>query len=335
MLNAINNSANIGHVFVAAAGNSNVNIDASAFYPAAYTSANIIAVLATDNNDNRASFSNYGATRVDVGAPGVNIRSTIRNSRYAYFNGTSMATPHVAGLAALLYGRNPSWTWSQVKDRIMTTTRPVASIATRCVTGGVINAEAAIGGSGGNTAPSVSISSPANGSTHNQGASITFTGSATDAQQGNMAASLIWTSNLNGQIGTGGSFASSALSGGVHVITASVTDAGGLTGSASVTITVIGAPAPPSSCLTTAVTAGFAQITWLDNSNNETSFEIQRERRDTVNLIWVETTNFPGIAANSTSYLQFVTAGQRYRFRVRAVNGAGASAWSNWSAANF
>ena len=335
LLNAINNSANIGHVFLAAAGNNNTNIDVSPFYPAAYTSVNLIAVAATDNNDNRASFSNYGATRVDVGAPGVNIRSTIRNSSYAYFNGTSMATPHVAGLAGLLYGRNPSWTHQQIKAQIMDTARPVSALAGRCVTGGVINTQAAIGGSGGNTAPIVSISAPANGSTHNEGASITFTGSATDVQQGNMSASLIWTSNLQGQIGTGASFATTALGGGVHVITASVTDSGNLTGSASVTITVVGAPVAPSNCVATAITNGFAQVTWLDNSNNETGFELQRERRDTVNLIWIETTNFGPVAANSTSFLQFVTAGQRYRYRVRAINAAGASAWSNWHANNF
>lgn len=335
MLNAINASANIGHVFVAAAGNSNVNIDASASYPAAYSSANLIAVLATDNNDNRASFSNYGATRVDVGAPGVNILSSVRGTGYAYFNGTSMATPHVAGLAALLYGRNPAWTYSDVKTQIMNTARPVASLSGRCVTGGVINAQAAIGGSGGNTAPSVSISSPANGSTHAQGANITFTGAASDAQQGNMTASLVWTSNLSGQIGTGGSFSTTALVGGVHVITATVTDSGGLIGSASITITVIGAPAPPSNCVATAITSGLAQVTWLDNSNNENNFEIQRERRDVANAVWIETTNIGPIAANSTSYLEFVTGGQRYRYRVRAVNAAGASAWSNWYANNF
>jgi hypothetical protein len=335
MLNAINNSANIGHVFVAAAGNSNVNIDASPSYPASYNSANLIAVAATDNNDNRASFSNYGASSVDVGAPGVNILSSVRGTGYAYFNGTSMATPHVSGLAALLYGRNPTWTAAQIKTQIMSTARPVAALSGRCVTGGVINAQAAIGGSGGNTAPSVNITAPSNGATFGQGISITFTGTATDAQQGNMAASLIWTSNLSGQIGTGGSFANNTLVGGVHVITATVTDSGGLIGSASVTITVVGAPAAPSNCVATAITTGFAQVTWIDNSNNETSFELERERRDVANAVWVETTSLGPVAANSTSYLEFVTGGQRYRYRVRAVNAAGPSAWSNWYANNF
>ncbi len=335
MLNAINNAAGVGHLFIAAAGNSNNNNDAAPSYPASYNAANLIAVLATDNNDNRASFSSYGATSVDVGAPGVNILSTVRNNGYSYFNGTSMATPHVSGLAALLYGRNPSWTYADVKSQIMNTARPVGNLAGRCVTGGVINAQAAIGGSGGNTAPIVNITSPANGASFGQGASITFTGTATDTQQGNMAASIIWTSQLAGQIGTGGSFSTTALGSGTHVVTATVTDSGGLTGAASVTISVVGAPAAPSNCLATAITQGFAQVTWTDNSNNELTFEIQRERRNFATASWVETTTVASRPANTVLYQEFVTAGQRYRYRVRSVNAAGASTWSNWSAATF
>jgi Subtilase family len=93
---------------------------------------------------------------------------------------------------------------------------------------------------GGNTAPVVSITSPANGSSFPQGTSINFAGSAIDAQDGNISASLAWTSSINGSIGSGASFSTSALSIGVHTITASVTDSGGLPGSNSITVTVTG-----------------------------------------------------------------------------------------------
>ncbi|HEX9879298.1 MAG TPA: S8 family peptidase, partial [Candidatus Binatia bacterium] len=85
-------------VFVAAAGNDGVNTDSSAHYPSSYDSPNLIAVAATDRNDNLASFSNYGATSVDLGAPGVSILSTVPMDSYASWSGTSMATPHVSGV---------------------------------------------------------------------------------------------------------------------------------------------------------------------------------------------------------------------------------------------
>ncbi len=93
-------------------------------------------------------------------------------------------------------------------------------------------------GGGGNTAPSVSITSPANGSSFAAGASVSFTGTATDTQDGSLTASLAWTSSINGSIGSGGSFSTSTLSAGTHTITAAVTDSGGLPGSASISVTI-------------------------------------------------------------------------------------------------
>jgi hypothetical protein len=92
---------------------------------------------------------------------------------------------------------------------------------------------------GENTAPAVTISSPTNGATFISGTLINFSSSAADAEDGSLTGSLIWTSNLDGQIGTGGSFSSTTLGDGTHTIIASVTDSGGLTGSASVSITVL------------------------------------------------------------------------------------------------
>ena len=101
------------------------------------------------------------------------------------------------------------------------------------------------GGSGSaNTAPSVSIGTPSNNATYAEGATISFSGSATDAQDGNLTGGLRWTSNLTGQIGTGGNHART-LSVGTHVITAAATDSGALTGSRQITVVVAPSVPPP------------------------------------------------------------------------------------------
>ena len=106
-------------------------------------------------------------------------------------------------------------------------------------------------GGGGNSAPTVSISSPPDGSSFTSGTSISFAGSASDAEQGDLTASLTWSSSLDGAIGSGGSFSTSGLSNGTHLITASVTDSGGLGGSDQITVNV-NAPVntPPSVTIT-------------------------------------------------------------------------------------
>ncbi len=133
-----------GILFVAAAGNEGVDNNSVANYPSNYPDESIIAVAATDRADRLASFSNYGATTVDVAAPGVGILSTVPNGRYASYSGTSMATPHVAGTIALMAAANPQATAAQLKSALLSTVRPVAALAGRMVTGGVINTSAAV-----------------------------------------------------------------------------------------------------------------------------------------------------------------------------------------------
>jgi subtilisin family serine protease len=145
LLGAIGRARDAGMIFVAAAGNAATDNDASPFYPANYNVANVVAVAATDNRDMLASFSNYGASTVDLAAPGVYILSTIRNNGYAYFNGTSMATPHVSGAAALVMAACSALTTSeQVVSAILGNTDPLPVLAGKTFTGGRLNVDRAI-----------------------------------------------------------------------------------------------------------------------------------------------------------------------------------------------
>ncbi|MDM5314933.1 S8 family serine peptidase [Fictibacillus sp. b24] len=142
LYDAIKNSNSL---FVAAAGNDGYNSDSSPSYPAAYDAANILSVAAIDNTGNLAYFSNYGVKSVDVAAPGVSILSTLPENSYDYYDGTSMAAPHVTGTAALVVSTNPSFTTAQVKDRIMGSVTKLSSLTNKVVTGGLINAGVATG----------------------------------------------------------------------------------------------------------------------------------------------------------------------------------------------
>lgn len=130
-----------GAVVCASAGNSGSD---SIQYPAGYSAANLISVAATDRKDAKASFSSYGSDWVDLGAPGVDILSTILRSKYGLKSGTSMAAPHVAGVAALILALYPASTNAEVKDRILLGADPVASLAGITVTGGRLNAYGAL-----------------------------------------------------------------------------------------------------------------------------------------------------------------------------------------------
>jgi subtilisin family serine protease/PKD repeat protein len=141
-----------GALFVAAAGNSNSNNDVIPNYPSNYDVPNVLAVAATDHNDAKAGFSSYGATTVDLGAPGVDILSSVPTfgstccsdpSGYRLLSGTSMATPHVSGAAALVFAQFPGITHHQVKDRLMSSAEPVPSMQGITVTGGRLNIAAA------------------------------------------------------------------------------------------------------------------------------------------------------------------------------------------------
>jgi subtilisin len=259
---AFDNAEAAGLVIVAAAcnnGNPPGKGD-NVCYPALYDS--VIAVAATDDGDQRASFSSTG-DQVELAAPGESVFSTWNDDTgyydpqpvcrdedgveacYKYGSGTSMASPHVAGTAALILAAHPDWTNAQVRAQLRTTADDLGQAGWDLQYGfGLVDAAEAAAGPA-NEPPSVSISSPADGASFDSGATILFEGTASDAEDGDLTGSLVWTSSTDGQIGTGGRVSSSILSDGSHTITASVEDSDGSSGSASVSITVGTQPAEP------------------------------------------------------------------------------------------
>ena len=152
---AISTLRSNGIIVVAAAGNDGTNNDSQPHYPSSYSLDNIIAVAATTSSDTLASFSCYGATSVDIAAPGQGIWSSTAdsNSSYESYNGTSMATPHVAGAVALVWAHNPSLSYSQVIARILDNGDSVSALSGKVKTGKRLNVYRSMG-TGSSPSPS-------------------------------------------------------------------------------------------------------------------------------------------------------------------------------------
>ena len=261
---AIQGAVTKGVAFAVSAGNS--NDDANNYSPAAFDNVLSVSALADfdgalggagsptcrqDQDDTLADFSNWGSA-VNIAAPGVCIFSTfpLEQGEYGTISGTSMASPHVAGALALLASSNNPDDASHVDalySLVMSTgnmnwtddsddgvQEPLLDVSNASFSPNLI---AGSGGSGGDNPPNVSIDTPLDGANFPSGTSINFVGSATDSEDGDLTADLVWISDSDGEIGIGGSF-SIELSDGKHNITASVTDSGGNSAYAEVPITV-------------------------------------------------------------------------------------------------
>lgn len=312
-----------GVLFVAAAGNNGTNNDLTPLYPASYDLPNIISVAASDQNDQRAAFSNFGATSVDVAAPGVYILSTIPPSidpnGYDFFNGTSMAAPHVSGLGGLLFGYYPHFNQHQVIATILTNTDLIPSMIGSIGSAGRINAYKAI-------------------SSLQTAESLFAVGLSTSSIL------VTWADKATGETGyvlerkTGGGAYSQIAS--LPANTASYTDTGLADGTlyfyrlkAFNDIPADGSFAetsgatlisPPTGLTATAVSNTNVLLTWTDTSGSESGYKIERR---TFNTAFAEIAT---VGANATSYNDLTVSGStRYFYRVRAFNATGNSAYSN------
>ena len=142
--NAVLSARNAGIIFVASCGNNSLNVDASPRYPACYNIDNIVSVAYTTRDDVLGSLSNFGATNVDLAAPGEQMYSTFFASDSSYLGGnflqgTSLAAPYVTGALALMLAKYPAENYRQVINRLMNTTDPLPSLSGKCVTGGRLN----------------------------------------------------------------------------------------------------------------------------------------------------------------------------------------------------
>jgi subtilisin family serine protease len=237
-LDEINRANAHDMLFVAAAGNAASDNDVTPSYPSDYDAPNVVAVAATDSADALASFSSYGASTVDLGAPGVSILSTARGGTYATYSGTSMATPHVSGAALLVLSRCNLDT-AHLKADLLGSVDPAPGLSGKTVTGGRLNVEQALAAcSAPPRAPTtaVLVASPPDSV---YGDDVVFTATVAPPDGSGTPTGKVTFSDSDIPLGTGiliggvATLTTSALSGGLHSITATYGGDSGFSGSIS------------------------------------------------------------------------------------------------------
>ncbi|NVJ65204.1 MAG: S8 family serine peptidase [Gammaproteobacteria bacterium] len=342
-ISAINTARANGTVVVVAAGNSNA--DSTNYSPG--NCPGVINVAATGRQGERATYSNYGSN-IDVAAPGGSgqegIASTLNDGTttpggdiYVYYQGTSMAAPHVAATAALMFEANPSATPDEIEQALKDSARafPGGSSCNTSICGaGIIDAAAAIAEIGGGTPPT------------NQAPNASFTYSCSDLD---CSFDGTGSSDPDGSVtGYSWSFGGSSsienytfASAGTYSVTLTVTDNEGATDATTQSVTVTDssqptAPAAPTNLTGNAVKQGKGKnativsvdLNWMDNSNNEDGFVVERcvETGKGRN----KTCNFAQIATTTTAaYSDTSVPDGTVKYRVKAYNGVGDSAYSN------
>jgi subtilisin family serine protease len=330
---AIERARDNGVLVVAAAGNSgdgfqsfgwNNDILLQANYPASYDLENIIAVAATNQNDLLASFSNYGPVSVDVAAPGVNIYSTRAGNGYQYLGGTSMATPHVSGLAALIWSANSGLTYTQVKDKILNSVDVKPGLTGKILTWGRVNARNSfLPYPPTNLAVTpVSINQINLSWTDNSADETGFRIERKTGSGGTYTQIATVNANVTSYSNTGLDEATTYF---YRVAAYNQRGNSGYTNEAN-TATF---PAAPSNLSATGISISEIDLSWTDNSSGEQGFLIE-SRLDTASTY----SQIATVNANVTEFRNNdLYAGILYHFRVRAYTSGGNSSYSNEASA--
>ena len=248
---AFNQSYAQGVLHIAAAGNSGscAGTENTVGYPARF--ASVVAVAATMSTDARACFSSTGPD-VEIAAPGVYVNSTRLGGGYVSYSGTSMASPHVAGIAALVIASGIESN-EDVRQRLDNAADDLGAAGRDTHYGfGMVDPGGAIAALPPNAPPEVTITGPPGNSRFDSDAPVDLTGTGLDLEDGDLSGSLEWTSDLDGPLGVGGNI-SVFLSEGVHTIQLSATDADGETSSDSILLTVA-SPALPDEIRVSSIT---------------------------------------------------------------------------------
>ena len=332
---AIQSAGNQGHLFLAAAGNDGIDVDnTTPHYPSSYDLPNIVSVAATDNRDQLASSSNFGVNSVDVAAPGVDIASSAWGSYY-FFSGTSMATPNVTGVAALILSQNPGFSYAQVRDRLLQTARAVPGLSGKVATGGVVNALAALSV----TPPEPPPAAPSNlaaQATGTNSIALTFTDNASDEDgfkvyrsAAGADFSLLTTLSADTTAHTDeGLSAGTSYTYEVTAFNTAGESAASNTATATTDTEPVTLPSAPSALSAQATSFDTVVLNFTDNADNEDGFEISRSVAGAA--FSVLTTLDADVTSFADSGLEAETA---YAYRVLAFNAAGDSATSNQATA--
>ena len=235
LYSAITAAQQQNHLFVAAAGNSGQNSDINPMYPAAYDLSNIISVAAINSNGELAGFSNYGINSVDIAAPGVSILSTMSEDSpacsssppcYASWQGTSMAAPHVAGVAALILGLNNQLTPEDIISIILDNARSTALLNGRVYSGGELDGGQAVLNSGSYGSITFNNYNPTE--IIYIGQTITLSATALASDGNDISTTISWTDQQDQLLATGSSVMFTPTAVGTVSLTASVQDISGI-----------------------------------------------------------------------------------------------------------
>ena len=332
---AITRAAQANILFVAAAGNWSYNNDITAAYPTNYDTTSsagydaVISVASIAADGSKAASSSYGPVSVDLGAPGVGIYSTVPGGGYAVKSGTSMATPHVTAAIALYASTHPGASAPQIRQALFATAAPTTSVSGITATGGRLDAYAL------NNLSDMPPAAPANAQ------AVAVSGSQVNVTWNDLSTNewgfVIERSpappNLSfafvGVVGPDIRSLSdqTALPGMSYYYRVNAYNAGGNNGyaeSAAVSTPTVTLPLAPSSLKGTALSKGGIGLTWTDNSNNETSFQLDRK---TGSGAWERLATLP---SNSKAFTDTTTVRlNTYSYSVRASNAAGFSSSSN------